>query len=61
MVGVLLNAMAQLALKAGVRDVGPIALELHGALPVATRVMATPVIWLGLGFYAVSVVVWLLA
>lgn len=61
MLGVMLNAVAQLALKAGVRDMGPIALQLEGSLPVALRVAAAPAIWLGLACYAVSVVVWVLA
>jgi len=61
LVGVLLNAVAQLALKAGVRDLGPIALQLEGSLPVATRVITTPAIWLGLACYGISVVVWVLA
>ena len=59
--GVLLNAIAQLGLKAGVRDLGPIALQWQDSLPVALRVAATPAIWLGLGCYAVSVVIWILA
>jgi multidrug transporter EmrE-like cation transporter len=59
--GVLLNAAAQLALKARVKEVGPIALSLTGAVPTALRLGTDPWLWLGLGCYAVSVVVWLLA
>ncbi len=59
--GVMLNAVAQLALKASVRRMGPIALDLHGAWPVALRLILEPALWLGLGCYVVSVVVWLLA
>lgn len=59
--GVMLNAVAQLALKAGVRGMGPIALSLNQAIPVSLRLMSEPYLWLGLGCYVVSVVVWILA
>ncbi|MGA7979973.1 MAG: SMR family transporter, partial [Chromatiaceae bacterium] len=59
--GVLLNAAAQFALKASVRDLGPIALSVSGAVPTTLRLAAEPWLWLGLGCYAVSVVVWILA
>jgi multidrug transporter EmrE-like cation transporter len=61
LIGVMLNATAQLALKASVNRFGPIALDWHGAWPVAVRLSLEPALWLGLGCYAVSVVVWLLA
>jgi multidrug transporter EmrE-like cation transporter len=60
-IGVLLNAVAQLALKASVRDLGAIALDLSGSLPVAMRLAGEPWLWVGLGCYGVSVVVWILA
>ena len=59
--GVLLNAFAQLALKASVRDMGAIQLSLSGSLPVAVRLAGEPWLWVGLGCYGVSVVVWILA
>lgn len=59
--GVLLNAVAQLALKASVRGTGAIELSPAQALPVAMRLAAEPWLWLGLGCYVVSVVVWILA
>lgn len=59
--GVLLNAVAQLALKASVRGQGAIGLNLSDALPTALRMAAEPWLWLGLGCYVVSVVVWILA
>lgn len=40
--GVLLNALAQLALKASVRDIGAIQLELAGSLPIALRLAGEP-------------------
>ncbi|MEA3276006.1 MAG: EamA family transporter [Pseudomonadota bacterium] len=59
--GVLLNAAAQLALKASVKDTGEIALSLTGAGPTALRLAAEPWLWFGLTCYVVSVVVWILA
>ena len=59
--GVLLNAVAQLALKASVTHMGPISVSFETAWPVALRLMAEPWLWLGLGCYGVSVVVWILA
>jgi multidrug transporter EmrE-like cation transporter len=58
--GVLLNAVAQLALKASVRDHGPIEIG-GGALPVALQLVGEPALWLGLFCYGVSVIVWILA
>lgn len=59
--GVLLNAVAQLALKASVREEGAIGLTLADAVPTALRIAAEPWLWLGLSCYVVSVVVWILA
>ena len=59
--GVLLNAVAQLALKASVRDTGAIELNAAAALPTALRLSAEPWLWFGLVCYAVSLVVWILA
>lgn len=59
--GVMLNAVAQLALKAGVRGLGPIALNFTQMLPVGLRMMTEPYLWIGLGCYVISVVVWILA
>ena len=59
--GVLLNAAAQLTLKASVRGTGAIELSAAAALPTALRLSAEPWLWLGLGCYLVSVVVWILA
>jgi len=59
--GVLLNAAAQLALKASVRDIGAIELSTAAALPVAIRLALEPWLWLGLACYVISVVIWILA
>lgn len=59
--GVLLNAIAQLALKAATNRLGTVSLVLDTLIPTALRVAAQPFIWLGLGCYAVSVAVWIAA
>lgn len=59
--GVLLNAVAQLALKASVRDMGEISLALSGSGGVAMRLLAEPWLWVGLFCYGISVVIWILA
>ena len=59
--GVLLNAIAQLALKASVNDMGAISIGLNTAMPVFTRLAAEPWLWVGLTCYGISVIVWILA
>jgi len=59
--GVLLNAAAQMLLKASVSEIGSISLNLNRAWPVAQRLMSEPWLWLGLLCYGISVVVWILA
>jgi multidrug transporter EmrE-like cation transporter len=59
--GVLLNAIAQLALKASVRQMGEIKLSLNGAWPVTVQLMGEPALWLGLFCYGISVIIWILA
>jgi multidrug transporter EmrE-like cation transporter len=61
MIGVLLNAVAQLALKASVKDTGAIELSAGNVMPVASQLMAEPWLWVGLGCYGISVIVWILA
>jgi multidrug transporter EmrE-like cation transporter len=61
MAGVLLNATAQLLLKAGTNRVGEFAFSLENLLPVGAKVATSPFIIAGLGCYVVSVVVWILA
>ena len=60
LVGVLLNAAAQLALKAGMRRVGHFDFVLANAGPVAWQAATNPFVLLGLTLYVVSVAVWLL-
>jgi multidrug transporter EmrE-like cation transporter len=61
MTGVLLNAVAQLALKASVSDTGIIQLDMQSLFTTAGGLVSNLWLWLGLLCYAVSVVVWLLA
>ena len=59
--GVLLNAVAQLLLKAGVRQLGHFDFTLDNAWPVASALATNFPIIGGLCCYVVSVVVWILA
>jgi multidrug transporter EmrE-like cation transporter len=61
LLGVLLNAAAQLLLKAGTNTIGHFEFSLANALPVGMRVASQPTILGGLMCYAVSVVVWIMA
>ena len=61
MTGVLLNAAAQLLLKAGTNSVGTFAFSLENALPVGWKLATEPHIVGGLACYVVSVVVWIMA
>ena len=59
--GVLLNAGAQLLLKAGTNSLGHLTLRWNNLLPLAQQVAFEPHILGGLGCYVISVVVWILA
>lgn len=59
--GVLLNAVAQLLLKAGVTPLGPLSVNLHNLLPTVLRVLGQWPIIVGLACYGVSVGVWIVA
>ena len=59
--GVLLNALAQLALKASVSDTGIISLDMQSLLSSAGSLASNLWLWLGLICYAISVVIWILA
>lgn len=58
--GVLLNAAAQLLLKAGMTQIGHFEFSLANVVPIGLRVMANIPIISGLFAYVLSVVVWLL-
>jgi multidrug transporter EmrE-like cation transporter len=59
--GVLLNAGAQLLLKAGTHRVGEFAFTMANVVPVGAQLALDPYILGGLACYVVSVVVWILA
>ncbi|MDA8108635.1 MAG: SMR family transporter [Betaproteobacteria bacterium] len=59
--GVLLNAAAQLLLKAGTNAVGRFAFTLANALPVGMRFAFEPHIAGGIACYVASLVVWIMA
>jgi multidrug transporter EmrE-like cation transporter len=61
MTGVLLNAAAQLLLKAGTNTVGTFAFSLDNAVPVGWKLATEPHIVGGLACYVISVVVWIMA
>lgn len=58
--GVVLNAAAQLLLKAGTNAVGHFAFTLDNALPVAMKLALQPHIVAGISCYVVSLVVWIM-
>ncbi|MDD2463071.1 MAG: 4-amino-4-deoxy-L-arabinose transferase [Desulfobulbus sp.] len=60
LLGVLLNAAAQLALKQGMRQVGHFDFVLDNFSRVFFAVASNGFVWVGLSCYVISVVVWLL-
>jgi multidrug transporter EmrE-like cation transporter len=61
LLGVLLNAAAQLLLKAGTNSIGQFAFSLANAMPIGLRIAGQPHILAGLLCYVVSVAVWIMA
>jgi multidrug transporter EmrE-like cation transporter len=59
--GVLLNAIAQLALKAATNRMGTVSLALDGLGETILRAGLQPFLWLGLACYGISVAVWVAA
>ncbi|HXS54310.1 MAG TPA: SMR family transporter [Usitatibacter sp.] len=59
--GVLLNASAQLLLKAGTNRVGEFAYSLANVIPIGSKLALSPYVAGGLACYVVSVAVWILA
>ncbi len=60
LLGVLLNAAAQLMLKAGMSQIGHFEFSLANTVPIGLKVMGNPPILGGLVLYVMSVGVWLL-
>ena len=61
LLGVTLNAVAQLLLKAGTNAVGRFEFSAANAVPVGVKLATEPHILGGIACYVVSVVVWILA
>ncbi|MBK7764658.1 MAG: EamA family transporter [Sulfuritalea sp.] len=59
--GVLLNAAAQLLLKAGTNAVGHFEFHADNILPVGLKLAFQPFIMGGMACYAVSLVIWIMA
>lgn len=59
--GVLLNAAAQLLLKAGTNAVGQFAFSKANIIPVGWQLATEPHIFAGMVCYAISLVVWIMA
>ena len=59
--GVMLNAIAQLALKAAARQLGVLSPEHGEVFGIALRIAAQPAVWAGLFCYALSVGLWIVA
>ena len=58
--GVLLNASAQLLLKAGTNAVGRFEFAAANLVPVASRVALEPHILAGMACYGISLIVWIM-
>jgi drug/metabolite transporter (DMT)-like permease len=58
--GVLLNALAQLGLKAATDVTGPLASPGTPMLRRSLELLTVPWLWVALGCYGVSVIVWLI-
>ena len=61
LLGVLLNAAAQLLLKAGTNAIGHFTFSPENILPIGIKIASEPHILGGLACYVVSVVVWIMA
>ena len=61
MAGVLLNAAAQLLLKAGTNAIGAFEFSAANVAPIGWKVATQPFILSGIGCYVVSVALWILA
>lgn len=59
--GVLLNAAAQLLLKAGTNAVGHFEFHMDNVLPVGAKLAFEPHILAGMACYGISLVVWIMA
>ncbi len=58
--GVLLNASAQLLLKAGTNAVGHFEFHLSNVIPIGMKIAFQPFILGGMACYAISLIVWIM-
>ena len=61
LVGVILNAVAQLLLKAGTNAVGHFDFHVDNIVPIGLKLGLQPYILGGMACYAISLVVWIMA
>ena len=61
LLGVLLNAAAQLLLKAGTNAIGHFTFSTENILPIGMKIASEPHILGGLACYVISVVIWIMA
>ena len=59
LIGVLLNAVAQLLLKAGITHIGHFEFRWSSVVPFGFQAATTPAIITGLACYGISVLVWM--
>lgn len=60
LLGVFLNALAQLGLKSATATSGAITLERSSLIAAAGTLLSTPVFWAALTAYGLSVIVWVI-
>jgi len=60
LLGVFLNALAQLGLKSATATSGAITLERSSLVAAAGTLLSTPVFWAALAAYGLSVIVWVI-
>jgi len=60
LIGVLLNAGAQILLKMGMRHIGHFTFTVNNFFPIAWQVTLSPWIIFGIACYVISMLVWLL-
>lgn len=58
--GVLLNAAAQLLLKAGMLKIGYFEFSIPNAFPIGLKIMQNPPILMGISMYVLSLAIWLM-
>ena len=61
LLGVILNASAQLCLKQGMRAIGHFAFSLSNLMPIGVKAALNPFVIMGLLCYVISVGVWMMA